>query len=61
MAALHYTVTKLKKPRHVTGPELLKGIREYTLEQFGLNEESIGGEFDAYRATYVHPRADALR
>ena len=35
MAALHHTVSKLPKARHVTGPELLQGVREYTLEQFG--------------------------
>ncbi len=35
MAALHHTVTKLAKPRHITGPELLEGIKDYALEQFG--------------------------
>jgi uncharacterized repeat protein (TIGR04138 family) len=35
MAALHHTVSKLSKPRHVSGRELLEGIREYALEQFG--------------------------
>ncbi len=35
MAALHHVVSKLKKPRHITGKELLEGIREYALEQFG--------------------------
>jgi uncharacterized repeat protein (TIGR04138 family) len=35
MAALHYTVSKLEKPRHVTGEELLGGVRQYALEQFG--------------------------
>ena len=35
MAGLHHTVTKCKKPRHVTGKELLEGIREYALEQYG--------------------------
>jgi uncharacterized repeat protein (TIGR04138 family) len=35
MAALHHTVSKLKSPRHVTGRELLEGIREYALDQFG--------------------------
>ncbi len=35
LAALHHTVSKLPKPRHVTGPELLDGIREYALEQYG--------------------------
>ncbi len=35
MAALHHTVSKLPKSRHITGQELLHGIREYVLEQFG--------------------------
>ncbi len=35
MAALHQTVSKLTKPRHITGQELLHGIRDYALEQFG--------------------------
>lgn len=35
MAALHNTVTKLPKARHITGKELLEGIRAYALEQFG--------------------------
>ena len=35
MAGLHHTVSKLPKSRHITGAELLEGIREYTLEQFG--------------------------
>ncbi len=35
MAALHHTVSKLAKPRHISGRELLEGIREYALEQFG--------------------------
>jgi len=35
MAALHYTLKKLKRPRHLTGGELLEGIRKYSLEQFG--------------------------
>lgn len=35
LAALHDTVTRLKKPRHITGGELLDGIRKYALKQFG--------------------------
>jgi uncharacterized repeat protein (TIGR04138 family) len=35
MAALHHSATKLKKPRHITGQELLEGIREYAMDQFG--------------------------
>jgi uncharacterized repeat protein (TIGR04138 family) len=35
MAGLHYTVTTLPQPRHVTGRELCEGLKGYALEQFG--------------------------
>lgn len=36
LQALNYTTSaKLKKPRHITGRELLEGIRQYVKEQFG--------------------------
>lgn len=35
MAALDYTIGKLDEPRHVSGKELLEGIREHAFEQFG--------------------------
>ena len=35
MSALNFTVSKFPEPRHVTGQELLQGIRRYGLEQFG--------------------------
>jgi uncharacterized repeat protein (TIGR04138 family) len=35
MSALHHTVAKLQKPRHVSGKELSEGIRDFALEQFG--------------------------
>jgi uncharacterized repeat protein (TIGR04138 family) len=35
LAALHDTVNRLKKPRHITGKELALGIRKYALDQFG--------------------------
>ena len=35
LEALNFTVTRLKEPRHVTGIELLAGIKEYTKDQFG--------------------------
>ena len=35
MSGLHHTVSKLPKARHVTGKELVEGLREYTLDQFG--------------------------
>ena len=33
--ALDFTVRKLKKPRHVSGQELLDGMREYAIREFG--------------------------
>ena len=35
LAALHFTVSQLAERRHVTGQELLEGIRLYGLDQFG--------------------------
>ncbi|PIQ82744.1 MAG: hypothetical protein COV76_01900 [Candidatus Omnitrophica bacterium CG11_big_fil_rev_8_21_14_0_20_64_10] len=35
LAALHHTVSRLPKRRHISGQELLTGIREYGLDQFG--------------------------
>ena len=34
-SGLDFTVRKLKKPRHVSGQELLDGMREYALQEFG--------------------------
>ena len=33
--ALEYTLSKIGERRHVSGPELLDGIREFGLEKFG--------------------------
>ncbi len=35
MEALSYSQHKYKKPKHVTGPELLEGIRSVLLKKFG--------------------------
>ncbi|MBL7085082.1 MAG: hypothetical protein ISS43_03115 [Candidatus Omnitrophica bacterium] len=35
LEALNYTVSRLQKPRHITGKELLEGIKEYAKSQFG--------------------------
>lgn len=35
MKALHFTQNRLKKTGHITGRELLEGIREYVIEQYG--------------------------
>lgn len=34
-SGLDYTVRRLDKPRHVSGKELLEGIREFALGEFG--------------------------
>ncbi len=41
LAALHDTVTKLEKPRHVTGQELAWGMRRYALDQFGPMAKTV--------------------
>jgi len=41
MRALNYTQRKLERPRHVTGRELLEGIREYGLDRFGLMSRTV--------------------
>jgi len=41
LAALHDTVTRLKKPRHITGGELALGIRKYALDQFGPMAKTV--------------------
>jgi len=41
LAALHHTVAKLTKARHISGQELLEGIREYALDQFGPMTKSV--------------------
>jgi uncharacterized repeat protein (TIGR04138 family) len=35
MNALSYTIKKLKRKGHISGEELLNGIREYALREFG--------------------------
>ena len=41
LAALHATVSRLKKPRHITGKELALGIRKYALDQFGPMAKTV--------------------
>ncbi|MCM8779028.1 MAG: hypothetical protein NC898_01605 [Candidatus Omnitrophica bacterium] len=36
LQALFYTQAKLNRQGHITGKELLEGIKEYAVEQFGL-------------------------
>lgn len=35
LEALHQVVSKLDKPRHISGTELLQGIKDYAIKQFG--------------------------
>jgi len=42
---LDHTVRKLDKPRHVSGPELLDGMREYALKEFGPVARRVLGEW----------------
>ncbi len=35
LSALHFTMTSLPKPRHITGQEFCEGIRKYAMDQFG--------------------------
>lgn len=41
MQALHFTQNKLKKKAHVTGKELLEGIREFAIEQYGPMAQTV--------------------
>ncbi|MCC7300385.1 MAG: hypothetical protein IT583_04850 [Verrucomicrobia bacterium] len=40
-AGLDYTVRRLDKPRHVSGQELLDGIREFALSEYGPMTKTV--------------------
>jgi len=40
-AGLNFTVRKLDAPRHVSGQELLDGIREFALREFGPLSKTV--------------------
>ncbi len=67
LSALHFTVEKLKKPRHVSGQELLEGIRGYALEQFGpmartvLNHWGIEESIDFGKMVFALIEVDLMR
>lgn len=42
---LDHTVKKLDKPRHVSGQELLDGMREYALKEFGPVSKRVLSEW----------------
>ena len=35
LSALHFTMTTLPAPRHITGKEFCEGTRKYAIDQFG--------------------------
>ena len=41
MQALHFTQSKLKREKHVSGGELLGGIREFAIEQYGPMAKTV--------------------
>ncbi len=43
--ALDYTITRMRKVRHVTGRELLEGIREYATEHYGFLARTVLAEW----------------
>ncbi len=48
-AGLDYTVRRLDKPRHVSGQELLDGLREFALEEFGPMAQTVLGGWGVRR------------
>lgn len=40
-AGLDFTVRHLEKPRHVSGQELLAGIREFAIDEFGPMAKTV--------------------
>jgi len=67
LSALHHTVGKMDKPRHISGEELLNGIRDYALEQFGpmarsvLNHWGIHETYDFGKIVFAMVEAGVLR
>lgn len=41
MRALNFTQGRLKREAHVTGKELLEGIREFAIEQYGAMAKNV--------------------
>lgn len=50
---LDYTVRKLVKPRHVSGQELLEGIREFALQEFGPVTKRVLSEWGIYECVDI--------
>ncbi|MDD5653858.1 MAG: hypothetical protein PHT31_06860, partial [Candidatus Omnitrophica bacterium] len=49
MQALHFTQSKLKRQSHISGKELLEGIREFVIEQYGPMAKIVLGHWGVNR------------
>lgn len=52
-AGLDFTVRRLEKSRHVSGGELLDGIREFALKEFGPMSKTVLAEWGIQRTEDV--------
>lgn len=52
-AGLDYTVRRLERPRHVSGQELLDGIREFALAEFGPMARTVLTSWGIHRTEDV--------
>lgn len=41
LGALHFTQNKIKRPGHISGGELLEGIRDFAIEQYGPMAKTV--------------------
>lgn len=41
LEALHFTQTRLKKQGHISGKELLEGMRDFAIEQYGPMAKTV--------------------
>jgi len=41
LSALHFTIERLREPRHISGPELAEGCRDLALDRWGLMARSV--------------------
>ena len=49
MQALHFTQKKLKRQSHISGKELLEGVREFAIEQYGPMAKTVLGHWGITR------------
>jgi uncharacterized repeat protein (TIGR04138 family) len=48
LSALHFTQGRLSAPRHISGPELLDGVRLYALKRFGPMTRTVFEHWGIY-------------